>query len=209
MKDSKIITIQAYNKIVQQYICNTKNLYPAGIDTFMRLVEKGGRILDMGCGWGKDAKILVQAGFSVLGIDLSPEMIMAAKNYAPEVKFQIMDIENMDVSVADYDGVWANASLLHISKEKIKLVLRKINEILKDDGIFYLSLKQGEGEVVKRDQRYGTVDKFWSFFSKNEIEEILINCGFTIIEVITEDIGNNYQTHKWMHLYVQKPSHQD
>ena len=74
--------IQAYDSIVEQFIEKTKNLEEPEIQMrkeFLSLVPKKGRILDLGCGPGRDAKIFSDQGYQVIGADLSKKTIEKAK----------------------------------------------------------------------------------------------------------------------------------
>ena len=121
-------------------------------------------ILDLGCGPGFDAKVFSEMGLVVTGIDASAKMIEIAKRYAPHAHFIVADILDLPFSNAAFDGVWANHSLLHISKSGLPAVLSQIYQLLKAGGIFYLSIKQGSGEGIEEDARYGGIEKFWSYW---------------------------------------------
>lgn len=57
-----------------------------------------------------------------------------------------MDIENLAFPAESFDGIWASASLIHISKERVGRVLKKLHNILREKGVLFLNYKLGEGE---------------------------------------------------------------
>src|SRR5690606_2326013 len=115
--------------------------------------------------------------------DLSSKMIEIANKEAPTSTFKVMDILNLNFERNSFAGVWASASLLHIPKSKMLFVLKKIKEILQRDGLLYVSLKYGEGSKIFKDSRYGGVDKFYVYYKVDEIENLLQEAGFDILEV--------------------------
>jgi SAM-dependent methyltransferase len=145
-----------------------------------------------------------EKGFKVTGIDFSKKLIEIARREAPAVEFQVMDINQLHFEASFFDGIWASASLLHIPKENILSILKKIHSLLKPHGYFYLSVKQGLGEGVENDIRYGLIEKFWSYFEEDEVKQYLISAEFNILKCSVKGIESSYQTHPWIKLLCNK-----
>ncbi len=113
------------------------------LEKFVFLVKKSGgnKVLDLGCGSGIQSKQLFQSGLEVIGLDFSPEMIKEAKKRVPRAKFVVSDMTKMDFLKESFNGVFAQASLLHIPKKLVPKVLGLIHKILKTNGVLYLALK--------------------------------------------------------------------
>lgn len=199
------ITIDSYNKTAEEYykIVTSFEVLPE-LEEFMNFLEPNDEILDLGCGPGHHSRIFSENGFKVTGIDLSKEMINIAKNEVQEVEFHVMDILKLKFKKSCFNGVWASASLLHIQKKLLPKALDKINKVLSSKGIFYLSLKQGEGEELLKDERYGGVDKFYSYFTSTDIEQFLKQAGFKIINISSREKRNIYDTNSWIHIFCLK-----
>src|SRR3989344_4539641 len=150
-----------------------KTLHDWGEDDlvkFAKLVGKGAKVLDLGCASGYQSQLLKDLGLKVVGLDLSPKMIAAAKKLVPKAKFLVGDMTEMDFADSSFDGVYARASLLHIPKKLVPKVLKSVHKALKDNGIFYLAVKEGQGEEEVDDERHGIkVKRFFSFFTGSEI----------------------------------------
>jgi len=205
MEDFEKITIDSYDQTVDEYIKNVDDLHPEKESKkFLSYLGKDSLILDLGCGYGRDARIFADKGIKVIGIDLSKKMIDAASNRVKNAEFHVMDIRKLKFDDKQFDGVWASASFLHILKKDILKGLQEVHRVLKDKGIFYISLKQGEGEILKPDKRYGDVQKFWSFFQKKEIENEIKKSGFDIVESYVEEQECSYATNPWIHLFCRK-----
>lgn len=149
-----------------------------------KLVGKGAKVLDLGCASGYQSKMLFELDCKVTGLDLSPGMIRAAKKRVPGAKFIVGDMTNLPFKNGEFDGVYARASILHIPKSLVPKVLKGINKVLKKGGVFYLALKKGNFEGEVNDKRHGMeVKRFFSFFNKREIVELLDKSGFKVESV--------------------------
>jgi SAM-dependent methyltransferase len=177
------ITKASYEKTAKQYADKVKNLAPlARIEKFCHFLPGKGRILDLGCGPGRDAKVFSDKGFDVVGVDFSERLLEIARKEAPLAQFHCLPMEEMVFPERSFDGIWANCSLLHIAKRNLPSLLTSIHGFLKKGGCFYLSLKKGSGEGVEKDVRYAGEEKFWSYFEKEEIEKLLLDAGFSLWE---------------------------
>ncbi|WP_295221305.1 class I SAM-dependent methyltransferase [uncultured Chryseobacterium sp.] len=203
--DFKKITIQSYDQTATEYSSNVNSftILPE-LDIFTNLIFENGKILDLGCGPGHHSKYFADLGFDVTGIDLSEKMIGIARKNFKNIDFQIMDIENLIFTKNSFDGIWASASLLHIEKKNLPIVLLKLKEILKNNGILYISLKLGFGEQLIQDNRYSDVFKFYSYFQNLEIEKFVNNCNLNIFESRLVDQRNEYDTNSWIHIFIKK-----
>ena len=198
-------TIRSYEDTAEAYAEKVKDLAPVpSIDRFVALLPPKARILDLGCGSGRDAKLFTDRGLAVLGADLSSNLIAIAKGTAPKAEFQIMDMENLDLPPSSFDGVWAACSLHHAPKRLFPSVLDRIRSILKKEGLFYLTLKMGSGEALEKDTRYGDFDKFWAYYEEAELENLVRAAGFKILETTLIQKSFAYQTHPCIRIFCRK-----
>lgn len=116
-------------------------------EAFLPFIPEGGRILDAGCGSGRDSERFMQAGFAVEAFDASPQMARcAAARTGLEVR--VLAFADMDWNET-FDGVFANASLLHVPPDSLSLALERIAAALKPGGVLFASLKHGQGGYKK------------------------------------------------------------
>jgi len=122
------------------------------LNTFLAALPQGAAILELGCGAGADSAHMIAQGFDVRPTDGSPQMAaQAARKLGRDVEtllFHQLDAEAL------YDGVWANACLLHVPRDQLGDVLARIWRALKPGGLFYASYKAGEGEGRDKLARY-------------------------------------------------------
>lgn len=147
-------TLDYYNENADKFILGTLNVDMMTIQKrFIGYIPKGGKILDLGCGSGRDSLFFKELGYNVTAVDGSSEMcIQAEKNIGQAVINMTFDKLSFE---SEFDGIWACASLLHVPSKDIRDVLVKIEKALKSGGYFYFSVKYGnyEGE---REGRYYT-----------------------------------------------------
>lgn len=204
-KLNKLLTLNSYEAFADQYAKNTSSLHPENEgQKFIKMLPKHAKILDIGCGPGRDAAIFEQNGLKVVGIDYAPQMIELAKQRTKQSELYVMDIEKLDFPKDTFEGIWASASFLHIPKKKFPEILKYIHNCLKKDGIFFLSLKKGNMEGLEQDARYENAHKFWSYFEEAEIEKILETAQFKVLEYTTVTKQNSYDTHPFIYLFCKK-----
>ena len=139
---------------------------------------KGNKILDLGSGSGDHALFFQKKGLSVTCIDLSEAFIKICKKKGLDAK--VMDIEKLKLN-RKYDGIWAVNSLLHIPKKKIPMIIENLSIIIKKNGILYVVVKEGSGEVLLNDKHDESTQRFFSFWQKDELLK-LFEPNFKLIE---------------------------
>lgn len=150
---------EAFRETVAYYDENADAYYDRTIHSnmeeqyrfFLKYVPAGVRILDFGCGSGRDTKYFRDSGFNVTAIDGSEQMCKKAESYTGiEVRrMSFLDLNDREI----YTGIWASASLLHIPKKDLPRMFAKLRKALTRDGILYVSFKEGTFEGM-RDGRY-------------------------------------------------------
>ena len=151
-EDSMDNTLKYYNRNANQFVQGTLSVdFKQTQDRFLSKLSAGAYILDFGCGSGRDAKYFLENGCQVDATDGSEELCKIAGDYTG-IDVKCMLFEEL-ADVQKYEGIWACSSILHLSKETLSDVLKKMAVALKDRGVIYTSFKYGnyEGE---RNGRY-------------------------------------------------------
>lgn len=171
-------TMQVYAKAAAQYAAKFACVDDIDVDqqadlaAFFALMPEGGRVLDLGCGPGQWAARIKAAGFDVMATDASAEMVALAKSDF-DVKAKVATFEAL-TDMAQFDGIWANFSLLHASRADFPSHLARVHRALRPGGAFHIGMKLGSGE--KRD----TLGRFYAFYGENELKSLLAEAGFTV-----------------------------
>lgn len=210
MKNSK--TLNYYNDNAQTFIDRTFEAQVSSTrEDFISLVKKSdsnssnlsvenAKILDVGAGSGRDTLFFLKRGLDVVAFDGSREV---AKLASEKINHPVLvcSIEDMPWE-NEFDGVWAMASLLHLPKKDMPMGIKNCLKALKaEGGIFFASLKAGEGEA------FDEMGRFFSYYQPNELKEMIMATGLVeSVEVSTQGdtLGRGELT--WINVYaVTKP----
>ena len=146
-------TLDFYNNNSKTYIQTTLTIDMSKLyKEFLNNIPKGGIILDLGCGSGRDSKAFIDKGYKITAVDGSKELAQSASKLIGQ---EVLVSKFEDLSLIDkFHGIWACASLLHVNKKDILNVIKNVSSNLNDNGIFYMSFKYGEDEYIDEKGRY-------------------------------------------------------
>lgn len=169
-----------YNKNADQFIEQTFNLdVLEHIHAFSKKLPSGGKIVDVGCGSGRDTATFKSLGFEVVAFDGSEEL---ARKASRKINHPIIHMKIEDMTwKEEFDGAWAMASLLHLKKKDIPFNIQKVMDSLKPEGTFYIALKAGQGEGCDEKGRN------FSYYSKEEVTKLFNDVGYSDIKFLESE----------------------
>jgi SAM-dependent methyltransferase len=116
----------------------------AHLQEFLARLAAGARILELGCGGGRDSEAMIAAGFDVEPTDGCAELAgEASARLGRDVRVLRFDALAAE---AEYDAVWANACLLHVPRAGLPAILARIHRALRPGGLFVATYKGGARE---------------------------------------------------------------
>ena len=182
-------TIEEYEKKAEEYSKTRQNIDPKLRETADFFIKhlKGKKILDVGCGSGRDSQYFAERGLQVIGIDAVKAFIKIAKSKVPKAKFKLMDMRKLEFLGNSFDGLWASASLLHIPKAEAKQTIEEFKRVLKPNGILFIGVKQGEGERFVQEDN---MERFFAYYTKEELEKLIEETGFKILQTTIVEKGD-------------------
>ncbi len=121
---------------------------------FLARLQPGNRILDAGCGSGRDALAFKQSGFEVAAFDASPQLVKLARTQTG-IAVQCSSFLDFQEKPDSFNGIWACASLLHLPPAQLQQTFLHLATFLAPGGVFYCSFKYGDDEI-ERGGRYFT-----------------------------------------------------
>lgn len=162
---------------------------------FLSLV-KTGRILDAGCGSGRDSLAFSQKGYEVVAIDASLELCKLASEY---LGFEVLNMKFQDMDFKEeFDGIWAASSLLHVPTNELPDVLIKFRDSLKEGGVMHASFKYGDFEGERNGRYFVDLDEVSS-------RELFEEAGFEVLKIwTTNDVRKGREHELWLNILVQK-----
>jgi len=188
-----------YTKHFQAYHKKTFSIDPSSfLEPLKNTLEPGCRILDIGCGSGRDMLWLKNHGFTVSGFERSAGSAKLARQNTG------CDVIEGDFDDFDFTTLWSDAilfagSLVHVSHEKLPAVFQHATTGLRPDGKVLITLKQGQG---KDSDDHGRVFYFWQ---KSELEAIFAELGFLVLN-FSKQVSKVNARDVWLGFVLEKTS---
>lgn len=176
-------TVGYYSANAARYAEWSRSIKVPGLwDRFVQRLDPGARILDLGCGAGRDLRVLGERGLRPIGLDLSRDLLLGAKLYSGR-PVALGDMRSLPFSNGSFAGVWSLAALLHLVRGDVKSALREAHRVLRPGGVLLTSVKEGHGDRV--DQR----GRLFTFYQLLEWGGFLEDAGF-VVEYLERDDEN-------------------
>ena len=192
-------TLNYYEKNADVFASGTVDVVFTDIqDKFLKLLPKGGYILDFGCGSGRDTKYFLGKGFRVDAVDGSERLCrIASGNAGIDVRQMLFsELEADEV----YDGIWACASILHLPRKELEDVFKRMLRAVRHGGYIYASFKYGEFEGSRNGRFFMdfTEKSFEKFASFAAAEFVMVD------EWVTADVRPGRGDERWLNLILRK-----
>ncbi len=199
MKNLSDETIETYRNNFDRYVART-GTEPRGefkelLDSFASFLPDLGSIFEIGSASGRDARYLAAKGFRVVCTDVIPEALnrLSGQGFIT-AEYDFRDDPNPEW-IGGFDGIFANASLLHAPQDVFENALKNIALMLRQDGVFAFSLKAGEGEEITLEKM--DAPRYFRYHSEPEIREIMTSLSFEILSLSHAEQG------KWLHVIAR------
>lgn len=165
---------------------------------FLQAIEakKPFKILDLGCGPGRDLKYFSEQGHQAIGIDGAKSFCQMAREYS-KCEVWEQNFLNMILPPATFDGVFANAALFHIPQAELHRVLKDLNSCLKPGGILFASNPRNKNAVW-----YG--EQPGSYLEIEDFDHHLQEAGFTILDHYFRPAGKPLHEQNWLAVVARK-----
>jgi SAM-dependent methyltransferase len=171
------LTLDNYNEHAEDFWRGTRDHdVKQNIGALLKWIEgkKPFKILDFGCGPGRDLNVLSELGHTAVGLEGADQFaIMAHTNSGCDVWLQ--DFLKLDLPSYYFDGVYANASLFHVPSQELPRVLLELHTSLKPGGVLFSSNPRGDNEEGWNGGRYGAyhdLDTWRSYLSAAGFSEL-------------------------------------
>jgi SAM-dependent methyltransferase len=177
LAQTSAVTLRHYNAYADSFWDGTKD-HDVSQNRDALLNHIGGqppyRILDFGCGPGRDLKAFKDLGHEVVGLEGAERFVECARRYSDcEVWHQ--DFLRLQLPAEHFDGVFANAALFHVPSQELPRVLQELRATLKPDGVLFSSNPRGNNEEGWNGERYGV------YYDLDRWRELATAAGFVEI----------------------------
>lgn len=172
-------------------------------DRFVAALGGSGRVLEIGSGAGRDALALEGAGLSVRRTDVTPgfvDLLHAAGHRADVLDPLTDDLDDPEHPGAPYDGVWASASLLHVARADLPVVLTRLAAATRAGGVLHLAVKEGTGEGWSV---HGSVraPRRFTYWTEDDLHAVVAGAGWTVEQ---RGHGTSPRGERWLDLLARR-----
>lgn len=201
-------TTAVYDQIAQSYAHAVQEFAPeTERKRFVSLLANGGSVLDLGCAAGRDSIWFASRGLKPTGVDLSENLLAIARERAPDIDFLRQDIRKLDFPDDSFDGIWACAVLLHLSRSEALSVMKRCHFMLKPDGILTVMVKKGRGEADVAETLSSGVSRHFTYFETDELKTMMHRAGFSVTDLYTwkeKDRQEHGRDVEWISCFAAK-----
>ena len=154
-------------------------------------------VLDLGCGSGRDTLLLEEYGFYVTPMDGSEEMCKLAEVNTDKEVLQ-MTYDEMEFDDV-FDGIWACASLIHLTEDEMRKVMKKLVQALKENGVLYFSVHRGDRDGIYH-------GRYFHDYNRRELQSLMEE--YPELEVVdiwtTQDVRSEKSDKLWLNVLARK-----
>jgi SAM-dependent methyltransferase len=198
-------TIDAYERSAKECIARwnrRRHRRPLLLFEWLQCLPTGGRLLDLGCGGGKDAGDLDRRGYCVVGLDRTNALLSAGRRQYPSLPLIRADLRDLPFQARSFDGLWAAASLMHLPKPVARRILADLYRLVRPGGFFAATVTYG---VKSRLVTEGWVPgRYFARWKKEELARAVRRAGWNILEL--KVVTNRERKGRWLNLLAQRQS---
>lgn len=159
--------------------------------------SENAEVLDLGCGSGRDTLLLEEYGFYVTPMDGSEEMCKLAEVNTDKEVLQ-MTYDEMEFDEV-FDGIWACASLIHLTEDEMRKVVKKLVQALKENGVLYFSVHRGDRDGIYH-------GRYFHDYNRRELQSLMEE--YPELEVVdiwtTQDVRSEKSDKLWLNVLARK-----
>jgi SAM-dependent methyltransferase len=188
-------TLAAYQSQAQEYLRRTPWPWPELIDFLDRFARLAGQgpVLEIGSGPGRDADYLESRGVRMIRTDATPAFVSLLRDAGHDAL--LLDART-DPLGGPYQGILANAVLLHLNRDQFEDVLRRARAAIVPGGVLAFTLKEGDGAAWS-DYKLG-VPRHFTYWRESAVRAALHRAGWPDASVVHVAGGDG-----WLHVLAQ------
>lgn len=198
-------TVAAYERSAREFLdrwgrCRYRR--PPLLRQWLSRLPKQARLLDLGCGGGQDANDLWQQGYDVIGLDRTSALLSFARRRSRTLPLIRADLRQLPLHRRSVDGIWAAASLIHLPKAIVRVILTELLDLTQPGGVLAATFTHGtKSRILSRGWIPG---RYFARWRKGELERALRFAGWHVIEI--KVVTGQERRGRWINVMAQRPS---
>jgi SAM-dependent methyltransferase len=198
-------TVAAYERSVREFLARwgrRRYRRPPLLHQWLSRLPKQARLLDLGCGGGQDANNLWQQGYDVIGLDRTPALLSFARRRSRTLPLIRADLRRLPLRHRSVDGIWAAASLIHLPKAIVRVILADLLDLTQPGGVLAATFTHGKkSRILSRGWIPG---RYFARWRKGELERAIRSAGWDVIDV--KVVTGQERRGRWINVMAQRPS---
>ncbi|WP_210651426.1 bifunctional 2-polyprenyl-6-hydroxyphenol methylase/3-demethylubiquinol 3-O-methyltransferase UbiG [Nocardioides sp. SYSU D00065] len=199
-------TVRAYDRDAAAYAAATARVPPAvgaRLDELAAVVGRGATVLEIGSAGGRDALAMEERGLRVRRTDVTPGFVDLLREQGHDCDLLDPLVDDLAAPDGLYDAVWANASLLHVSRPDLPTVLARLAAVTRAGGVLRASFKEGDGEGWST---HGSVTspRHFTYWREAALRAAMSDTGWTDVAMRSGIVGKADET--WLELSAVRGS---
>ncbi len=200
MSDAVRETRDTYDRIAAAYAGRAGGPYPhldPHVAWFAGTLPAAARVVDVGCGPGRDTRLLRAAGLRVAGFDLSAAQLRAGGlDGVAQADMRALPIQSSTV-----DGVWCQAALLHLPRELAPEAVAEFARVTRENGALLLTVAEGDFEGYQSTEKYANRDlrRWFTYHREPDLRALLTAAGYRVT-----DAHRHTSNRDWLTLYASR-----
>ena len=193
-------TVRAYDLDAVAYVEASPTMpdsVRADIEAFAERLGVGARVLEIGSGGGRDARLMEDLGLRVRRTDITPGFVALLREQGVDADLLDPLVDDLLSPEGPYDAVWANASLLHVRRDDLTTVLSRLAAVTRPGGLLRASVKEGDGEGWST---HGSVrnPRYFTYWGADALRSVTTAAGWLDVDIRSGVAGRRSET--WLEL---------
>jgi SAM-dependent methyltransferase len=199
-------TVRSYDRDAAAYVAGSAAMTDAvrtRIEDLAARLGPGARVLEVGSGGGRDALVMEELGLAVRRTDITPAFVALLRDAGHDAYLVDPLVDDLSSPDGPYDGVWANASLLHVDRADLPTVLVRLAAVTRPGGLLEAALKEGDGEGWST---HGSISspRHFTYWRADELRPVVEGAGWTDVSIDSGVAGKRGET--WLELSAVRGS---
>lgn len=178
-------TVRAYDLDAAAYAANGATMPDSvrrDIEAFAEHLGAGARVLELGSGGGRDARLMEELGLRVRRTDITPGFVALLRAEGHDADLLDPLTDDLATPEGPYAAVWANASLLHVARADLPVVLSRLAAVSDDGALLRISLKAGDGEGWST---HGSISnpRHFTYWRADALRDVVAGAGWRDVEI--------------------------